>query len=197
MRATTRVTTCRPEKTIILTLMKGAAILPNLLTTLLAGGGSAAAHAAVEEYVSKADYILLEKALGTAKEEREAMKLERDALLADKDKWAEPLAAMKLERDTATSLLSAKDGMQSFMPDFVHVMDPLIKDILGGSDLYYFELIRRANKVLYRGPEAHDFEISRGQRYRRFEDSPHHNQSVTSTNLLKKNFMLLGCLGES
>ena len=65
-------------------------------------------------------------------------------------------------------------------------MDPLIKDILGGSDLYYFELIRRANKVLYRGPEAHDFEISRGQRYRRFEDSPHHNQSVTSTNLSKK-----------
>ena len=80
------------------------------------GGGSAAAHAAVEEYVSKADYILLEKELGTAKEEREAMKLERDALLADKDKWAEPLAAMTSERDTATSLLSAKDGVQSFMP---------------------------------------------------------------------------------
>ena len=152
--------------------MKGAAILPNLLTTLLAGGGSAAAHAAVEEYVSKADYNLLEQALGTAKEERDAMTLERNNLQADKDKWAEPLEAMKLERDTATSLLSAKDGMQSFMPDFVHVMDPLIKDILGGSDLYYFKLVRGTNTTLYRGLKTHDFEISHGQRYLRFKATP-------------------------
>ena len=91
------------------------------------GGGSAAAHAADEEYVSKADYILLDEELGTAKEERDAMTLERNILQADKDKWAEPLEAMKLERDKATSLLSAKDGMQSFMPDFVPVMDLLRK----------------------------------------------------------------------